>query len=541
MTDFSKETLNEIKNYDEKIKHYEEIGAIEPRTFLDELLSWKEKWNSKTAVIYGDNSITYGELENRSRQLANGLYAKGIRKGDHAMIHMGNTLDFTVVLFALFRMGVKPVMMLNTHRESEISAIIRVVEPKVYFTSNDVLGTDFSKIAVNAVRDYNEPILIVSEQKTEGTVEISELYQEKDEPLELPFYKETAIYLLSGGTTGVPKVIPRTHAGYILNAKKCAERCAMNENSVYMTILSAAHNFPLCCPGILGTLVSGGTVVMADSADPESCFMLIRKHGVTITSLVPALIPIWTEFYEYEDEKITTLRAVTVGAAKLEEKHGREFVGMFGCKLLQVYGLAEGFISYTSYYDSTDVSILTQGKPLCDSDEIKVIDSDGNELPEGEFGEFVQKGPYTFTGYYHNDEVNREKFTSDGFYKTGDRAMIRPDGNIVVSGRVVEQINRAGENVVPDEIESHLKNIEGIANAAVIGVPDEELGERICAFIIADDDDLTADGIKEKLREKKIAVFKIPDQIIFINELPFVNVGKVNKKELLKMVTDNQQ
>ena len=540
MTDLIKETQNEINNYDEKIKRYEEMGAIEPLTFLDELLSWKEKWGSKTAVIYQDSSITYSELEERSRYLANGLYTKGIRKGDHAMIHMGNTLNFTIILFALFRMGVKPVMMLNTHRENEITAIMNVVEPKVYFVSNDVMGTDFSEIAVNVISERNEDILLVSEEEAEGAIPISALYQEKDEPLEPPCYKETAIYLLSGGTTGIPKVIPRTHAGYVLNAKKCAERCGMDESSVYMTVLSAAHNFPLCCPGILGTFVSGGTVVMADSADPEEGFTLIRKHGVTITSLVPALIPIWTEFYEYEDEKITSLKAVTVGAAKLEEKHGRGFIEMFGCRLLQVYGLAEGFIGYTSYNDSTEISLTTVGKPISEYDEIKIADAYGNELPRGEFGEFLQRGPYTFTGYYHNDEVNREKFTADGFYRTGDRAMIRPDGNIVVSGRVVEQINRAGENVVPDEIESYLKNIDGIANAAVIGVPDDDLGERTCAFIIAEDEEMTAEDIKEKLREKKIAVFKIPDQIVFLNEFPFVNVGKVNKKELLKMVTENK-
>lgn len=139
MFNVSEDILEEIKNYDEKILRYEKLGALEPITFLEELLSWKEKWPKKTAVIFEDNKITYEELEEKSRLLSNGLYAKGIRKGDHAMMHMGNGINFVVILFALFRMGVKPVMMLNTHRENELIAIMKKVEPKVYFTSNIVL------------------------------------------------------------------------------------------------------------------------------------------------------------------------------------------------------------------------------------------------------------------------------------------------------------------------------------------------------------------------------------------------------------------
>lgn len=168
MFNAANDILEEIRNYDEKILPYEQLGGIEPITFLDELLSWKEKWPDKTAVIFNDEEITYKQLEEKSRKLANGLYARGIRKGDHAMMHMGNSINFVIILFALFRMGVKPVMMLNTHRENELKTIMKSVEPKVYFTSNFVLGVNFAEMAKNAVARWNEPILLISEEIEEG-------------------------------------------------------------------------------------------------------------------------------------------------------------------------------------------------------------------------------------------------------------------------------------------------------------------------------------------------------------------------------------
>lgn len=536
MFNVSEDILEEIKNYDEKILPYEQLGAIEPTTFLEELLSWKEKWHHKTAVIFDDKRITYGQLEEKTRHLANGLYARGIRKGDHAVMHMGNSIHFVIVLFALFRMGVKPVMMLNTHRENELKAIMKRVEPKVYFTSNFVLGTDFAEIAKNVITQWEEQILVISEEPEEGFLSLEEIYQQKDEPIEPPYYKETALYLLSGGTTGVPKVIPKSHAGYICNTKLTAKRCGINENTVYMAVLSIAHDYPLCSPGILGTMVNGGTVVLAQSPDPEEAFSLIRKYKVTAMSLVPAIVQIWMEFYEFEEQDIDSIQQILVGAAKLEEELGRALIDTFGCKLIQGYGLGEGITCFTSPEDDIEVSLYTHGRPVSKYDEIKIVDEEGKEVRTGAYGELLQKGPYTFTGYYHAPELNQNLFTPDGFFKTGDRAKKREDGNIVIAGRVVELINRAGENVVPSEIESYLKNVEGIYDAAVVGIADEELGERTCAFVIVEDSAMKAAAIKEKLKEQKIAVYKIPDQIIKVKEFPYTNIGKVNKKELVRQV-----
>ncbi|MBQ7433949.1 MAG: AMP-binding protein [Lachnospiraceae bacterium] len=536
MLNSSEDILEEIRDYDEKILQYEMLGAIEPITFLDALLSWKEKWPQKTAVIFDEEKITYEQLEEKTRQLANGLYARGIRKGDHAMMHMGNGIHFVVVLFALFRMGVKPVMMLNTHRENELKAIMERIEPKVYFTSNFVLGTDFTEIAKSVIEQWKQPILAIYEEPEDGFVSLDEVYQQKDEPVEPPYYKETALYLLSGGTTGVPKVIPKSHAAYLCNTKYSAKRCGINENTVYMAVLSIAHDYPLCSPGILGTMVNGGTVVLAQSPDPEEAFSLIRKYKVTAMSLVPAIIQIWMEFYEFEEQDIDSIQQIMIGAAKLEEGLGRAMIDAFHCKLIQGYGLGEGITCFTSPEDNIEVSLFTHGKPVSKYDEVRIVDEEGNEVPTGEYGELLQKGPYTFTGYYHAPELNRNLFTPDGFFKTGDRAMKREDGNIVIAGRVVEQINRAGENVIPSEIESYLRNIEGISDAAVVGIADEELGERTCAFVITEDPDMRDTTIKEKLKEQKIAVYKIPDQIIKVDKFPYTNIGKVNKKELVRQV-----
>lgn len=335
----------------------------------------------------------------------------------------------------------------------------------------------------------------------------------------------------------MPKVIPKSHAGYICNTKLTAERCGINEKTVYMAVLSIAHDYPLCSPGILGTMAKGGTVVLAQSPDPEEAFSLIRKYKVTAMSLVPAIIQIWMEFYEFEEEQnIHSIEQIMVGAAKLEEELGKSLIDAFECKLVQGYGLGEGITCFTSPEDSVEVSLHTHGRPVSKYDEVRIVDSEGREVPAGVYGELLQKGPYTFTGYYHAPELNRDLFTKDGFLKTGDRAKKREDGNIVISGRVVEQINRAGENIVPSEIETYLRKIDGICDAAVVGVSDEELGERTCAFVIVEDSSMKDVTIKEKLKEQKIAVYKIPDQIIKVREFPYTNIGKINKKELVRQV-----
>ena len=346
--------------------------------------------------------------------------------------------------------------------------------------------------------------------------------------------------MLSGGTTGVPKLIPRTHTDYMYNARMSAKRCRLDSSDVYLASLPVAHNFPLCCPGLLGTLDVGGKVVLASATSPDDILDAITEEGVTITALVPAMVTVCMEMLEWdEDYDISSLRILQVGGAMLEDSLADKIIEEWPCKLMQVFGTAEGLLSFTSPEDEGSLIARCQGTLVSPADEVKIVDDEDKAVPEGVFGELLSRGPYTIDGYYMAEEANKKSFTPDGFYRTGDKAMWTKDRRLRLGGRIKEQINRAGEKIMPSEIEAYLCRHLKIKEAAVVGVPDETLGNRICAFLVTDDEaGIDLQEIHRFLREIGVAAYKMPDQIERVETWPLTSVGKIDKKALERMAQE---
>lgn len=530
---------DEIRLYDRLILPFEAAGAISPLTFPGELRRWAREYGDRTAVIQGDEALTYKELEDGVNRLAAGLGKLGIGIYDRVIVQLPNSIPFVLALFALFRLGARPVLALPAHRERELAAVCELAAPKAYITLERYLGFDYERLAGTMAERFPSIQYVISNRETGGAVDLKRLldHSPMEEEREAPGHKETALYLLSGGTTGTPKLIPKTHAAYLCNARLSAKRCGLTGDSVYMAVLSVSHDYPLCSPGILGTFVAGGTAVLCSTPDPLEAFSNIERHGVTCTSIVPAIANVWLEFLEAEEDGgLSTLSTILVGAAPLEPRVGRSLAEKLSCTIIQGYGQSEGITCFTSPADSLEIALGCQGKPVSPHDEIKIVDEEGGEVPQGQFGQLLHKGPYMFTGYYRAPELNRQSFTADGFFCTGDGARITAEGNVEIRGRVVEQINRAGENVIPSEIEACVKRIAGVKDAAVLGIPDEELGERICACIIAEGEAAHIPYIYQSLGEQKLASFKLPDQIVFVESFPYSNIGKVDKRKLRKRI-----
>ena len=236
-----------------------------------------------------------------------------------------------------------------------------------------------------------------------------------------------AIFLLSGGTTGLPKLITRTHNDYSYNARASAELCHLGPDSVYLVTLPASHNFPLACPGILGALLSGGRVVMLASPEPQQVFSTVEQEGVTITAVVPAVAGRWLGFAEQHGAgPLESLRVLQVGGARLADELARRVRPVLGATLQQVFGMAEGLLNYTRLDDPDEVICTTQGRPLSPGDEVRIVDGDGNDLPDGVAGALLTRGPYTPRGYYRAPEQNARAFTPDGWYASGDVVRRRP-------------------------------------------------------------------------------------------------------------------
>lgn len=524
----------------ERVEHivgrYEQLGYWEPLTLGEHLKIAAQKYQRQVAVVADNTRLTYAELDLAVDRLAAGLFGLGIHNSDNVVVQLPNSIAFITVCFALFRIGARPILALPSHREAELDAIFQLAEPVAYVISPSFLGFDYEKTADLLMTRHSSVKLLITDGKGRTGIELNQIPAALVAFERPPSHKDIALFLLSGGTTGTPKLIPKIHAAYAYNAKATAKRCGLTDKSVYLAVLSIAHDYPLCCPGILGTLFAGGTAVLCKTASYEEAFPLIARERVTITAIVPAIAAVWLEALAGDETvDVSSLEVVLVGAAKLEKETAKQLIAGLGCKLQQGYGLGEGITCFTALDDTEEIACSCQGRPVSPADEIKIVDENGNEVPAGEFGELIERGPYTFLGYYQAPALNRQCFTTDGFFCTGDRARLTPEGNIQIEGRIREQINRAGENVVPAETETYLRKYKGIKDAAVLGLPDENLGERTCAFLLAEDKTITLADICRFFHELGIAQYKMPDQIEFIDSFPLTNVGKVDKKKLRAM------
>ena len=484
-----------------------------------------------------DRRWTYAELDTRADRLAAGLLARGITAGDRVVVQLPNIAEFFEVIFALFRVGALPVFALPAHRETEIAYFCRFTEAAAYVIAAEHGGYDYRTLAAKVRAEVPTLRHVWVAQGEAGEFEaLADVPVEPAEPLDPagPAPHDLAFLQLSGGSTGVPKLIPRTHDDYIYSLWGSNELCGVDEHSVYLCALPAAHNFPLSSPGTLGALYAGARVVLCPQPAPETAFPLIEREGVTLTGLVPPLALVWTEAAATTTHDLTSLDVLLVGGAKFSEEAARRVRPALGCTLQQVFGMAEGLVNYTRLDDPEETIVTTQGRPISPDDEIRVVDDEDNDLPVGATGHLLTRGPYTIRGYWNAPEHNARSFTADGFYRTGDIVRLTDTGHLVVEGRAKDQINRGGEKIAAEEIENHLLAHPAVHDANVVGEPDPYLGERTCAYVIlkAGAEPLKPVAVKRFVRERGLAAYKVPDRVEFVDAFPQTGVGKISKKDL---------
>ncbi|TXS19511.1 (2,3-dihydroxybenzoyl)adenylate synthase [Streptomyces sp. adm13(2018)] len=477
---------------------------------------------------------TYGELDLRADRLAAGLAARGIGRGDKVVVQLPNVAEFFEVIFALFRLGALPVFALPAHRESEISYFASFTEAVAYVIPAEDAGFDYRSLATTVLARTPSLRHVFVVGADAGPFEALSDVPAEPVPLTGPAPSDLAFLQLSGGSTGVPKLIPRTHDDYIYSLRGSNEICGVDETSVYLCVLPAAHNFPLSSPGSLGALYAGGRVVMCPRPAPDAAFPLIQDEGVTITGLVPPLALVWSDAAAASNYDLSSLDVLLVGGAKFGEEAARRVKPALGCTLQQVFGMAEGLVNYTRLDDDTATIVTTQGRPISPDDEIRIVDDEDRDVPEGTTGHLLTRGPYTIRGYWNAPEHNARSFTADGFYRTGDLVRVTPSGHLVVEGRAKDQINRGGEKIAAEEVENHLLAHPSVHDANVVAEPDPYLGERSCAYVIprADAPAIGALALKRFVRDRGLAAFKVPDRIVFVEAFPTTGVGKVSKKDL---------
>jgi mycobactin salicyl-AMP ligase len=489
------------------------------------------RWPNRPALLDATGSSSYAEIDAAADRFAHGFLALGIGPGDRVVVQLPNVRAFVLVLFGLLRAGGIPVLTLPAHRHAEITHLAELSGAVGYIAADRSRDFSYRELAgkLRATVPTLRHVLLSGDP---GPFTSLDSIAAEGSSLPEVVASDIALMLVSGGTTGLPKLIARTHDDYAYNATASAEVCGLDPDDVYLAALPAAHNFPLACPGILGTIATGGGIALITDPSPETAFAAIERHQVTVTALVPTLAQLWCAAAEWEAADISSLRLLQVGGSRLSGANAREVVPALGVRLQQVFGMAEGLLNYTRLDDSDDIICTTQGRPLSPADEIRVVDIHDNDVAPGEEGELLTRGPYTIRGYYRAPAQNDRAFTRDGYFRTGDLVRHLPSGHLVVCGRIKDVITRAGENVSCGELEEHLRAHPAVRQAAVIGLPDPVLGEKVCAVLVVDGDVPALAQIKAFLSDRGLAQFKLPDVLRRADTLPVTSVGKIDKKAL---------
>ena len=526
-------------------KRYREKGYWHDKSLAEEFAAVFRQYADRVAFIDRGKAYTYADVDRISNGLALNLLELGLRPLDRVVVQLPNVIEFVFLYFALQKSGCIPIAALATHRYLEVSQFVQLSGATTCVIPDRQGDFDFQAM-VNRVRNENKTLKfgIVFGDPKPGFVSLSELISRtsKRSPDELKGIKidpcDPAVFQLSGGTTGIPKLIPRTHNDYAYNSKMAVSVCAVDQNSVLLLVLPIAHNLPLACPGIQGFMFKGARVVLSATTRPEELFRLIQAHRVTHIKVVPALLVGLINDPTIGKYDLSSLKVVQSGGQRMQpEVRIRTKQLIPSVTVQENFGMGEGMLFFVHLDDPEDVRLETCGRPVCPDDEVRLIDDDGREVPDGEVGELSCRGPYTLRGYFGVPEYNSRQFTADGFFRSGDLMRRHPSGNYIVEGRKKDLINRGGEKISAEEVENLILQHPAVKNIACVPMPDERLGEKMCAFVILHPGKaLALDELVGFLVAKDMAKFKLPERLEIVSDFPVSTFGKVSKKILAETV-----
>lgn len=500
------------------------------------------------AVITATTEYTYGELDRRTDQIAAGLACLGLKPRDPVIFQLTNRAETVLAWYGCLKAGLIPVATLGAHRMHEIGHVTGAVGARAHVVE---AATKFDLVAfAGQVRDVCPTMdftFTVGEGAAGAESGVEDRYRIEDLGTDIPPDEarrvveeiengidplDVAVFQLSGGTTGVPKVIPRLHAEYWDNGRLYAERLGWTPESRVAHLIPLTHNAGVSC-ALHATHAVGAALVLADP-DPIPAFALMARVGATDALFghghYQALM-----LDEFAPARESLRRSVLSGAKVPEALFDRVDDDMRWAG--QMFGMGEGMFLVSPLDSPRLARLTTVGTPIALTDEYRILDPNSEEeLPDGAIGELACRGPYTISGYYDASEHNARAFTSDGFYRTGDLAAVqRIDGGRYVSieGRMKDLINRGGEKINAEEVEKLLLSHPSVADVAVVAMPDPRLGEKTCAYLVtADGRELSLPEVQRHLDSLGVAKFKWPERLEWVPGLPRTNVGKVNKVTL---------
>jgi len=499
-------------------------------------------------ILFGGETLTYGEVEGRSEALAASLYGLGIEPGDRIALVLPAWPEFVISLFAAAKIGAVVVPLNPRLTAPELQYMLRHSEAVLAVTAESLHGVDYLQLFEDLLVQLPDlqHLVTVGEEDLwydDRIFQFEDLLSAgagRDYPTipgsESNPADELLAILYTSGTMGKPKGVGVTHANLLWAAASTADVVGLTEADRVIGISSLFHVFGMG-PGLMGTLLAGASLILQDEFDAGTTLDLVEKHRVTVQFGTPTLFI--TELGEQASapRNMETLRVGVAAGAPVGERLVREAESELCHTLLVAYSLTEtsSTVAITRPSDSGEKRRFTVGRPL-EGTEVRVLEPDGSELPIESVGEIAVRGPGVMKGYYRQPQETSASVTADGFLLTGDLGMVDEDGYIHLVGRRKEVIIRSGFNVYPRELEDRIRAHPGVQETAVVGVPDDVLGETICACIVPVEGAIVTGAEIQDWCRVTLADYKVPDLVRFFDGFPLTGTGKIRRVELVRMV-----
>jgi 2,3-dihydroxybenzoate-AMP ligase len=496
----------------------------------------------KVGLVDGLGQWTYTQLREKVDRLAISLIKLGIKPRDWVLLQFPNWHEYVITFFAMQKIGALTLLLIPRHNESEINHLCALTKPVAWVVPEQYGKIDYQPIVDDVLKENPQikHVIQIRAEKggrymtLEGLIAEAELTEENLKAIDdrRPDPDEVSHIMPTGGTTGLPKASVRTHNSYITNVEYHSRAWGISSTDTVMVVTPVGHSMAMHW-GIGAAFFNFAKLVLLDSVQAEDICEVIQNEKVTAIPSVPALITRVIAMEGLHKYDLSSLRTISLGGAPSTPELIRTVNDRLKCTVINGFGSSEGTNTATRPGDTIDIICNSVGRPVCPYDTIKIIDEKGQEVPFGAEGELVSKGPGIFTGYFKSQEENSQIFTQDGFFKTGDKARKDQFGNITITGRIKDIINRGGEKISALEIEHRLSTHPAIHETAVVGMPDQVLGERICAYVVPKEGtNPTFDEIIAFLKGNGASVQQLPERIELVKDLPVTKVGKVDKNAL---------
>lgn len=527
----------------ERAAEYLAWGAWSSDTIPQLLARCAAAYPSKVAYICEGREWTFAQIRKASLSVSKALLAAGLRPGDRALFQMGTIAETQIALLGCMNLGILPVCTIPQYRELEMRAIADICKPKAYFVQADFTESmDLGAFASEICAKLGIDVLLTARAASGASkLRLEDLIEAPGEDVDTAPYEpnvaDVAVLQLSGGSTGLPKIIPRFHGEYLGHTKRWLDSYSSDERDVRIWALPLLHNAGMMFT-LLGTLIYGATTILLPRWKVDTYFGLIERHGVTQAFTIGPHAPIIAAYEGIQNHDLSSLRCflTLIGAEGIEAATGVTAINMFG--------ITEGLVLTSAPDDPADLRHSTIGSVCTPFDEVRLLQLDSDaEVPVGGMGELCFRGPSSLSGYFGAPDVNAVSFTRDGFFRTGDLARSQLSDDRVTyrfEGRVKDNINRGGEKFGTEELERLLCQHPAISDAKVVAMPDPIYGEKACAFVIPQGG-ATLPSLRELqqfLTGRGLAKFKVPERLETIDGFPTTRVGKLDRARLRQIIAE---